>query len=316
MPSKLRFQKPFLWIVGVYLASLLLISGAEAYPPDYGRPFEMQIQKALVGLNQSGGGRVLKLKGMNDSLEKSGRVAGMFLNWQVADPVFLLLESAERDYPENFFTLFLRALIFDLRGDSRNANRFFEEFLLKSHTYTDFEKAFIRQNDFKDLRREVESLLIGRGISLRGQENRIRDRVPMQGLESYRRHPSSWDQSLNIAFLVVIFGGGVGLLLMAFGGAEFWRPGLRSILGIYFAVWIAYGIWLLDLAIGLPYAVSRLKVIPVFLGTTAVILVVRELIEFLQEKARPLEEGMKRCPHCKAVIVRLATECFYCKGKV
>ena len=70
----------------------------------------------------------------------------------------------------------------------------------------------------------------------------------MPRLEDYGRHPAPNDPALNIAFLAVIFGGAVSLILAAFGGAEFWRPVLRSILGMYLAVWIAYGLWLLDIA--------------------------------------------------------------------
>ena len=240
----------------------------------------------------------------------------MFWNWQSAGPVSSLLDSAQKDYPENYFTLFVEALILDVREDRANANRFFAKFLVEGHTYTDFEKAFIMQGDFKALRREIENLLTGRGISLKGHENQIAYRVPMQGLENYKRRPARNDQVLNIIFLAVLLGGGVCLILMAFAGAEFWKPVLRSVLGMYLSFWVAYGLWLLDLAFGLPYGVSRFKVIPIFLGAAALFLVLRELRTFVREKSRPLETGYKRCPHCKAVIVALATECFYCKKPV
>lgn len=309
-------RKQFCILLLVLAGGLLGISRAEAYPSDYTPRFQTQIKKTLEGINQAAKRRVLKFKGMNNSLEKTSRAVGMFWNWQSAGPVSNLLESAQKDYPENFFILFLQALILDAREDPANANRFFAKFLVEGRTYTDFEKAFMTQEDFQALRREIENLLTGRGISLRGHENQIADRVPMQGLENYKRKPAWNDQVLNIIFLAVLVGGGVCLILAAFAGAEFWRPVLRSILGMYLSFWAAYGIWLLDLAFGLPYGVSRFKVIPVFLGATALFLFCHELWTFVQEKSRPLETGFKRCPHCKAVIVALASECFYCKRQL
>ncbi len=302
-----------LFLAVMVFSGLLGIARAEAYPVDYSPRFQTQIKKTLDSINQAAAKRSLKLRGMNDSLEKTSRAARMFWNWQSAGPVAALLESAQKDYPENFFTFFLEALILDMREDPRQANRSFVKFLLEGRTYTDFEKAFISQGDFQALRHEIENLLTRRGISLRGHESELEARVPMQGLENYRRHPAPNDQVLNFIFLAVLIGGGAGLILAAFGSAEFWRPGLRSILGMYLSFWIAYGIWLLDLAFGLPYGVSRFKVISVFLGSTALLLGLRELWAFVREKGRPLEKGFKRCPFCKAVIVELATQCFYCK---
>ena len=289
-------KKQLFLVFTVFLISFGPGLRAQAYPSDYGPRFQQQIEKAFSGLDRASGGRRLKLKGMNDSLEKTSRAARMISNWQVADPVLELIQSAKQDYPQNFFTLFLEGLVFDMRGDSSGADRRFEEFLFQGRTHTDFEKTFISQWDFRALRREVENLLAGRGVSLRGQEQQLQDRVPMQGLDTYRRHPARRDEILNIAFLAVIFGGGVCFLFAAFGGAEFWRPGLRSLFGMYLAVWIAYGIWLLDLAFGLPYGVSRFKVIFIFLGATAGLLVLRELAAWVSEKMRPMEKGYKKCP--------------------
>ncbi len=311
------FVKKRLWILLLILAGgLFPVSSAVAHPSDYTPRFQTQIKKTLEGINQAAKRRLLKFKGMNDSLEKTSRAAGMFWNWQSAGPVSSLLDAAQKDYPENHFTLFVEALILDAREDTANANRFFAKFLVEGRTYTDFEKAFLTHEDFQALRREIENLLTGRGISLRGHEDQIADRVPMQGLENYKRKPSRNDQVLNIIFLAVLLGGGVCLILTAFAGAEFWRPVLRSVLGLYLSFWVAYGIWLLDLAFGLPYGVSRFKVIPVFLGATALFLLLRELWAFVREKSRPLETGFKRCPHCNAVILALSVECVYCKRRL
>src|SRR3989338_1712698 len=249
-PSLYSARKQFLFFLLILGAGLFPVFRAEAYPADYSPRFQEQIKKTLDGINQTAQRRILKFKGMNDSLEKTSRAARMFRNHESAVPVSSLLQSARKDYPENFFILFLEALILDTRADKTAANRFFTKFLLEGRTYTDFEKAFITRGDFQKLRREIENLLTGRGISLRGHENQIEDRVPMQGLENYRRHPARNDQVLNMIFLAVLLGGGVGLILAAFGGAEFWRPVLRGILGMYLSFWVAYGIWFLDLAFG------------------------------------------------------------------
>ena len=62
----------------------LLITGNRpllAWPQDYGPRFQAQIQKAISGLEQTGTRRRLRLKAMNDSIEKMRRVARDMVNW-------------------------------------------------------------------------------------------------------------------------------------------------------------------------------------------------------------------------------------------
>lgn len=106
------------------------------------------------------------------------------------------------------------------------------------------------------------------------------------------------------------------LMIGALSGMEFWRPPGRGLLAFYFFFWIAYGAWLYDIVRGLPFGLTRFYFVPRFLGIAALIIAVWELVTVWQKNRALLEDGYRRCPHCKEVIVRLAVECPFCKEKV
>jgi len=82
---------------------------------------------------------------------------------------------------------------------------------------------------------------------------------------------------------------------------------------LYFCFWIAYAVWILDLAFGLPWGLSRQSAVPALFGVALVLFFTGQAVSRWLEKRAPLDEGYQRCPHCRAVVLKLAAECPACK---
>jgi len=68
--------------------------------------------------------------------------------------------------------------------------------------------------------------------------------------------------------------------------------------------------------LGLPFDLSRAVVLPALFGVSFVYMVISELISLWTEMRRPLEEGYRRCPRCRAIILSLALTCPKCKKEI
>lgn len=123
------------------------------------------------------------------------------------------------------------------------------------------------------------------------------------------------DQTLSWCFIGVIMIGGLFFILASMSDIVLSAPGYRSLFGMYWAVWAAYGMWYVDVRFGLPFGLSRFHVLPVFLGAVAGTLLFQEIIGWLWGFFQPLEKGMMRCRHCREVISKLMIQCPYCNGK-
>ena len=98
--------------------------------------------------------------------------------------------------------------------------------------------------------------------------------------------------------------------------ADFVASKAGMLLLLYVVIWIAYGLWIFDLAFGLPWGWSRRYAVPLFFAFSIVCVAVGEIYSYVAERRRPLEEGYRRCPHCHAIIVLLSVQCSECGKKV
>lgn len=294
-----------------FTTAFVRVESAET--PDYGEQFGKIITRAAIRLQGASPQRPFKLKFMNDSLMHTARATlGMANHWP-PEEIAKELSEARRAYPENSFALLLAGILANATGAEQKANRFFEDFLLNSRTFSEFEEQFLKWGEFHTLRRIVYEILKSRGIHFEGREEEIRVRIPYEDLIAYAMRPGTWDRTVNILFIFILVGGGVALVVAHMKGVEFHRLVPGGLVGLYLGVWISYGTWIFDLAFGLPWGWSRFVVIPLFLGCLLLLFAIGVGLEIYEERLRPLEHGYQRCPHCRAVIEGLLIECPECR---
>ncbi len=298
-------------------------------PQNPGAVFNRILVAASGGIQEAASRRSFKLKPMNDSLEKTAlavrSMSGLFRRANQGKTAGeipgseaharQLLDEARQAYPENSFAILLQAILSNAAGNMIQANQFFEEYLQKSKTHCEFDRAFIKWGEFHTLRRIVYELLRSRGVKFEGREKEIQAVVPYAEFIRFLTHPASEDRVMNLFFITVTLGGAVLLVFASLARMDFIRfPGF-SLLVFYMAAWLAYGCWIVDLAFGLPFHLRRVETNFFFLGG-GLFLAAWEGYLYWKELHGPLAPGYKRCPHCREVIVSLSVECFNCRKPV
>ncbi|MFZ5802417.1 MAG: hypothetical protein ACOY3K_04820 [Candidatus Omnitrophota bacterium] len=298
----------------------LLVAAADIQigeaPPDHEKIFSEIITKAAIRLQKLSEKRPLKLAKLNDSLERTAAGARFMAQKGAEGEAWKALEEAKALYDHNSFALLLQAILKNASGDLAAANALFEQYLIQSRRYTPFDESFLKWADFHTLRRAVYHLLVSRGISFKGREREIHVQAPFPEFFAYLMDPKREDFLMNLILVIMIVGGGIFLVLAQIRGVE-WSPSFPGALAmVYLFVWVAYGLWISDLAFGLPWGLPRIVVVPVFLLLTAVPTMGLEIFFYFREKNKPLAEGFRRCPHCKAPVLELSIECPECKKKI
>lgn len=305
-------------MIFLFFFSWLLATGNIDLPqdtPDYGAQFSSIITKASIRLQEAAEKRSLRLKNWNDSIAVTAAAVRAMAGKKSPEEIYPLLAEARRIHPKNNFAILLQGLIRNSQGDTEGANRLFREFLYESRTFTEFEEGFLKWGEFHLLRRVIYQLLKSRGISFEGDEKKIQVNVPYEAFFQYVMNPSRQDFWMNVLFVVLIVAGGFLLAAAGLRGADF-TASAGSFAAVYVMIWVAYGLWIFDLAFGLPFGWSRMTVVPVFLGISCGTVFLSEIILWFKERSRPVADGYKKCPFCREVILELAIECPYCRKKI
>ncbi|HXV27324.1 MAG TPA: hypothetical protein VD913_00005 [bacterium] len=283
-------------------------------------PIDEQLYKimyhASARLERVAQRRPFRFAAMNDSLTKTSEAIHLMLTSNQTDLTLQWLSGARQDYEDNHFTFLLEAVVANAGGDVSRANSFFERFLLESRTYTDFDASFLEWSEFHQLRRMVYELLKSRGVSFEGREKEIQVIIPFEEFIRYLTHPKGQDVFLSVFFVVFLLGGAVLFVLAGLTSFAFVGHFTGNLPVVYGAAWLAYAFWLLDLALGIPFHGARNVIVPALLGSSLAFLVFSGFLKSWQEQRRPLEEGYRRCPRCKAVILELLIECPECGSKI
>ncbi|MBP9865088.1 MAG: hypothetical protein KBC91_01650, partial [Candidatus Omnitrophica bacterium] len=116
-------------------------------------------------------------------------------------------------------------------------------------------------------------------------------------------------------FTGCILAGAILFVFCSAAGMEVYRSLGVSLAVLYTAVWLAYGCWIYDRAYGLPWGLDRVKVSAVIFGA-AFAMSLFEIWTAWRYAHPRLEDGYRRCPHCKAIIVELSVECEFCRKKI
>jgi hypothetical protein len=302
------------WIL--FLGVTLTAVEAETEPLPYGEEFGAIVRKVSIRLQKVAAKRPHKLTHLNDSLAKTAEAARQMASGRDLASVFELLREARRDYRDNHFAALLQAIASAAMGKESQANQLFEDYLLASHTFTGFEESFMKWGDFHLLRRSVYTHLQAKGISLEGKKDQIRARIPYEKLVQYAMGRGGEDFKMNIVFVAVLLIGLIFFILSAVTGVDFSRPIMSGLFTMYLVSWIAYAIWITDLAFGLPYGLSRFQVLPFLFGAPLTLLIVTWMMTTWNEHTRPLEAGYRRCRHCREVVMQITVQCPKCHGKI
>lgn len=307
-----------MWAV-IFLSFFLMSPAQIEMPgdaPGPGEVFSNIIRKAAIRLQDAEANRSLKLKHWNDSLGRMAAAVRLMATKGSPEAIWQHLEESRRAYPKNSFAILLQAVLLSSQQEQSKADTYFEEFLLNSRTFSEFEEAFLHWAEFHQLRRTVYHLLLSHGIDFKGREKEIQIYIPYESFFAYVMNPERNDFVINIMLVGLIVFGGVLLIIGSLRGMEFNSP-LATWLGLsYLMIWIAYGFWIFDLAFGLPFGWSRLKIVPLFLFISIGALGLMEARAYWIERNRPLAEGYRRCPRCRAVIVKLSIECPVCRERL
>jgi|GEM_PF-2432038 len=303
----------------VLLMSFLLLGAGNIEigekQPDPSEVFSSVLVKTGRRLQEVAKKRPLRVRAMNDSLaETAVAMKGMASGAQEGD-IEASLDRAIKAYRENSFPYVLRGIIMDSRGNTAAANRAFEEFLLRSRAYTEFEKTFIGGDDFYKLRRVVYDLLVARGVDFKGRESQIRVRVPFDALLKYMMDPAPGDRVLNLGFIFILTGGTL-FFLWGLRGADFSGYWLSTLLALYLASWCAYGCWIVDLAFGLPWGLNRFQTSAFLMGSVLAVRILAGLYQLWLFWLSPLPEGYRRCRKCRAVLPEVLLECPACGKRI
>ncbi len=298
-----------LWSFLILATGLIDIGSQEA---DFDEALFRILHQAGKRLERAAEQRPFKIAGMNDSLAATLRALHAMTTTRDSSTILQELEQAEKAYRDNYFAVLLEAMVFDAEKNTQKANALFEQFLVKSRTYNDFYARFLDWPEFHRLRRIVYELLQSRGVTFEGREKEIQVVIPFEEFMKYLVDPKGQDFVMSVTFVVLLVGGAVLFVLAGFSSFVFIGPFTSNLPLLYLIVWLAYAVWMIDLAVGLPFQWSRHAVVPILLGTGLVLSLVSGLAEWWNQKNIPLEEGYRRCPHCKAVILQLSVQCSDC----
>lgn len=301
---------PLIFSFFVFLTTANIQVGSET--PDVGETFGRIITQTGMRLQETAPRRPLKLKSMNDALEDLALAMRLMASRASSGDIRKNLAEVRNHYPESGFAWLLEGVWLNAHGDTLGACEAWEQFLLRSRTYTELDKAFIGWDDFHKLRRIVYELLLTRGVSFEGREKEIQVRVPFAQLAGYLRNPGAEDRWMSILFLSVLVGGFfffAGLFLTGYPLSLVFLQPLKMLYGVF---WFAYAVWVIDLALGLPLGWTRFKMIPLILGA-GMMAALFQTVSGLRNRRVVLEDGCRRCPGCKGIVTRLHLECPECR---
>jgi hypothetical protein len=257
--------------------------------------------------------RSYKIKEMNDSVVAMAKAMTAMSSSQGASEAQKGLDASENAHAQNYFIHLLYAIMYDAQGQNDKATKSFESFLIRSRSYTEFERPLMEWRQFHVLRRLVYQILLQRGVNFEGREKQIQVHIPFQSFAEYLKHPEKDDEILNWFFVCVIIFGIPILIFSHFAQADFISFWLSSFVRLYFTTWLAYIGWMFDLLFGFPFELSRIKAVLLLYLLVFLIFGVSRIFKAMIFKMRPLEDGYRRCKKCSEVILKVVIECPKCR---
>lgn len=255
--------------------------------------------------------RFSKIRNINDSYQLTAK-AIKFLSEQGNKAAAIpLLREASEEYDGNRMAYLLLGWIFERAGDRSGAARSYGDFYRYSLTTVPFEKDLIGPSSLRVFCGYVEK----RFREWRLPPPKARVGLDLQMARSaaiLERSPAGRWINLILPILVAVSSGLVLLVQIR----HFRVPGAVSYFGISFYLLLVAGymLWAAHFFLGLPFFVSLETENALFFGGgTALIALVYAANHFLDSRPGSKDADSKTCPHCRAFILRISTECPVCK---
>jgi len=226
-------------------------------------------------------------------------------------PVKALFDQAAARYPQNAFVDLWEAQIAVDEDHRSQSNQELVAFLKSSARYTAFEKELLSAEEFAGLRTAVRTLLKSRGMMASDWEAPPSVFKQFSSLSAREKT----DRVVVSVFAVVLFLGAIGLFFAYWNGVPFLKGLPWVCFRIYLCVGIASALWIVDWTRGLPWGLSRFKIVPWFLAGAVCYFMAREIFRFGWERYGPVQKGFVRCRHCGQIFPELMLECPECHRK-
>jgi len=327
------------------LALLLFFAGsgyAQSSREDKDQELALMVRQIQRNVLQVAAGRPFRFKAMNESLQLTAQAVQLmsaepeptyreeseavaFFNAgplsasstrrrgsEKTDTIISLLQQAHKKYPENHISILLQAMVVEVTQGADAANGIFETFLKESRSYSKLDEKILKWQHFQQVRRSVLNLLARRGITFDDRQKEIEITQPFENFYRHITQPDKKDVLLNWLLLGMIIFGGLFLIISSVIEYRLSGPFTRHFGFVYFCVWLAYGVWMIDLFLGLPWGLNR-HITAWLILILAGLFYVQGVITRLWKNAHPhVPEGFRLCPYCKAISPNLSKTCFNC----
>ena len=255
--------------------------------------------------------RFSKIKNINDSYQLTAKaIRALSERGDVVSAIPLLREASEK-YDGNRMAYLLLGAVFERMGERNAAAHAYADFYRISLTLVPFEKELIGPSSLRIFCGYVEKRFSEWGLTLPtprvGFElQRVRSVIMLE-----RSRVGQW---INLILPVLVLVGLVLILLARLGPIALPAAVVYFSVSFYLLLVLGYLLWAAHFFMGLPFLISLETEYALFFGGGTVLIgLLYAANRFLDPRREPKTEDSKICPHCHALILRVALECPICK---
>jgi len=255
--------------------------------------------------------RPSKIKDINDSYQLTAKaIQALSERGDVVSAISLLREASEK-YDGNRMAYLLLGAVFERIGERNAAAHAYAEFYRISLTMVPFEKELIGPSSLRIFCGYIEKRFSEWDLTLPAPRvgfalQRARSAVMLE-----RSQVGQW---INLILPVLVLVGLVLMLLARLGHIVLPATAAYFSISFYLLLVFGYLLWAAHFFLGLPFFISLEIEYALFFGGGAVwIGLLYGINHFFDSRREPKTEDSKICPHCHAVILRVALECPICK---
>lgn len=304
-----------LWVMAVPYAGVCSEAEVRVKSPGASDPgqraFRNELSLVARRSAELGKKRFSKIKNINDSYQLTAAAIRVLSERGEAAAAIPLLREASEKYDGNRMAFLLLGAVFEKMGNRSDAARAYADFYRISLTMVPFEKELIGPSSLRTFCGYVEKRFSEWGLTLPeprvGFElQRVRSVVMLE-----RSRAGQW---INLILPVMVLVGLVLMLLARLGHVALPAGVAYFSVSFYLLLVLGYLLWVAHFFLGLPFLISLETEYALFFGAGAVsICSLYAANRFFDRRREPRTEDSKICPHCRAIILRMALECPLCK---
>lgn len=286
-------------------------SWTEAQASDLDRTFRdelSQLARNAAGLKDA---RVTSVKNVNDSYQFLAEA--IFLLGEKGDVANAIsrLDEAIRKFDGNRSAYLLLGAAYERIGEQKNAAGAYANFYRFSLTLSPIESRLISGQSLDFFKRYIETRFKQWGLQL------PESKIPL-GIQKVRSvlmiENSQTAQWINIILPMLVVGGLILLLFARILQIELPEKLSYGLVSFYLLGVGGYALWAAHFFIGLPFFISIQAEFALFFGIGAAgIMAFYSIRQFWVRRAEEKIQGIKRCPQCRQMILKVEVECPECR---